>query len=366
MIEPLLLAPLLAQGREHHLEGTRELAELVARDRRQQGRRPVREAGGTGIEPARRDRRDRVGEAPQRPCHRVGVADQRAAYRLDRDHRVGIHALRVLAHHIGGVRLADRFQHGPERDLESGRQGLAAAGEHAAVGAEQVELGVRLDQHQIVQPDLKLVGPPGVRLSRIVAELVPAHLPSAPKVHGLVALMEILASRTPARVDAEGRPVLLMNQNRSRWEPLLIRRGLAALARAEALGGAREACALHGVLAACHARARTAEATDWAQIAALYEALAQVAPSPVIELNRAVAVGMAFGPTKGLAIVDALVAEPRLVNYPWPPSVRGELLGKLGRAAEARAEFERAAALTRNERDRELLLARLGVWAAED
>ena len=192
------------------------------------------------------------------------------------------------------------------------------------------------------------------RLGRIVAGL----MPDTPEVHGLVALMEIQASRTHARVDAEGRPVLLMDQDRSRWDPLLIRRGLAALARAEALGGALGAYALQGALAACHARARTAGATDWAQIVALYDALAQVAPSPVVELNRAVAVGMAFGPAEGLAIVDSLVAEPRLANYPWLPSVRGDLLGKLGRADEARAEFERAAAMTRNERDRALLLAR--------
>ena len=197
-----------------------------------------------------------------------------------------------------------------------------------------------------------------LRLGRIVAELVPAHLPVAPEVHGLVALMEIQASRTPARVGADGRPVLLMDQDRSRWDPLLIRRGLAALARAEALGGALGPYALQGALAACHARARTAEATDWPRIVALYDALAQVAPSPVVALNRAVAVGMAFGPAEGLAIVDALRAEPRLANYPWLPSVRGDLLAKLGRAAEACAEFERAAAMTRNTRERELLLAR--------
>ncbi len=196
------------------------------------------------------------------------------------------------------------------------------------------------------------------RLGRIVAELVPAHLPIAAEVHGLVALMEIQASRTPARTDAQGRPVLLLDQDRGRWDPLLIRRGLAALARAEALGGARGPYALQGALAACHARARTADATDWAQIVALYDALVQVAPSPVVELNRAVAVGMAFGPAAGLEMVDALVAEPRLANYHWLPSVRADLLTKLGRDAEARAEFERAAAMTRNARERELLLGR--------
>src|SRR5580765_6185086 len=192
------------------------------------------------------------------------------------------------------------------------------------------------------------------RLGRIVAELVPEEA----EVHGLVALMEIQASRTPARTDAQGRPVLLLAQDRTRWDPLLIRRGLAALARAEALGGARGRYALQGALAACHARARTAEATDWAQIVALYDALAQVAPSPVVELNRAVAVGMAFGPAEGLALADALRAEPRLASYHWLPSVRADLLAKLGRDAEARAEFERAALMTRNARERELLLAR--------
>jgi RNA polymerase sigma factor (sigma-70 family) len=193
-----------------------------------------------------------------------------------------------------------------------------------------------------------------LRLGRIVAGLVPDE----PEVHGLVALMEIQASRTHARTDAQGRPVLLMDQDRSRWDPLLIRRGLAALARCEALGGTLGPYALQGALAACHARARTAQATDWAQIVALYDALAQVAPSPVVELNRAVAVGMAFGPAAGLAIVDALCTEPRLANYHWLPSVRGDLLARLGRTDEARAEFERAAAMTRNARERELLLER--------
>ena len=193
-----------------------------------------------------------------------------------------------------------------------------------------------------------------LRLGRIVAGLVP----DAPEVHGLVALMETQASRTHARTDAQGRPVLLMAQDRSRWDPLLIRRGLAALARCEALGGARGPYALQAALAACHARARSAAATDWARIVALYEALAQVAPSPVVELNRAVAVGMAFGPAAALAIVDTLRAEPRLASYHWLPSVRGDLLARLGRGDEARAEFERAAAMTRNARERSLLLER--------
>ncbi|MES3015506.1 MAG: RNA polymerase sigma factor [Pseudomonadota bacterium] len=197
------------------------------------------------------------------------------------------------------------------------------------------------------------------RLGRIVAELVP----DAAEVHGLVALMEIQASRTHARTDAKGRPVLLLEQDRGRWDPLLIRRGLTALARAEALGGALGPYALQGALAACHARARTADATDWARIVALYDALAQVAPSPVVELNRAVAIGMAFGPAAGLEIVDALVAEPRLSNYHWLPSVRADLLAKLGRDDEARTEFERAAAMTRNARERELLLARAAALA---
>ncbi|MES2992142.1 MAG: RNA polymerase sigma factor [Pseudomonadota bacterium] len=199
-----------------------------------------------------------------------------------------------------------------------------------------------------------------LRLGRIVAGLVPDE----PEVHGLVALMEIQASRTHARTDAQGRPVLLMDQDRSRWDPLLIRRGLAALTRSEALGGARGPYALQGALAACHARARTAEATDWTQIVALYDALAQIAPSPVVALNRAVAVGMAFGPGEALPLVDALMTEPRLANYHWLPSVRADLLAKLGRDAEARAEFERAAAMTRNARERELLLARAAVLGA--
>jgi RNA polymerase sigma factor (sigma-70 family) len=192
------------------------------------------------------------------------------------------------------------------------------------------------------------------RLGRIVAELVPDN----PEVHGLVALMEIQASRTHARVDVQGRPVLLLEQDRRCWDPLLIRRGLAALARSEALGGARGPYALQGALAACHARARRAEDTDWTQIVALYDALAQVAPSPVVELNRAVAVGMAFGPAAGLEIVEALRGEPRLANYHWLPSVRADLLAKLGREAEAGAEFERAAAMARNARERDLLLER--------
>jgi predicted RNA polymerase sigma factor len=177
-------------------------------------------------------------------------------------------------------------------------------------------------------------------------------------VHGLVALLELQASRAAARVDAAGKPVLLLEQNRARWDQLLIRRGLAALQRAESLVGALGPYALQAAIAACHARAPVAEETDWGRIAALYDALAQLAPSPVIELNRAVAVAMAFGPAAGLDIVDGLAGEPSLKNYQWLPSVRGDLLAKLGRHDEARAEFERAAALARNARERELLLDR--------
>ncbi|AOJ06288.1 RNA polymerase sigma factor [Burkholderia mayonis] len=193
-----------------------------------------------------------------------------------------------------------------------------------------------------------------LRLGRVLAELAPDES----EVHGLVALMEIQASRMHARIDAQGRPVLLLDQDRSRWDPLLIRRGLAALARSEALGGASGPYALQAALAACHARARSAADTEWEQIVALYDALAQVAPSPVVELNRAVAVGMAFGPAAGLEIVDALAADPALARYHWLPSVRGDLLAKLGRRDEAQAEFRRAAGMTLNAREREMLLAR--------
>ncbi|WP_437924869.1 RNA polymerase sigma factor [Sorangium sp. So ce291] len=193
-----------------------------------------------------------------------------------------------------------------------------------------------------------------LRLGRILAELVPKE----PEVHGLVALMEIQASRSRARVGPSGEPILLLDQNRARWDHLLIRRGLAALERAGALGGALGPYALQAAIAACHARARTAEETDWARIAALYAALARIAPSPVVELNRAVALSMAFGPAAGLAVVDALSSERSLENYHLLPSVRGDLLAKLGRLGEARAEFERAASLTRNARERELLLGR--------
>ena len=193
-----------------------------------------------------------------------------------------------------------------------------------------------------------------LRLGRIVAELAPVE----PEVHGLVALMEIQASRMRARVGPGGEPVLLLDQDRARWDHLLIGRGLAALERAEALGGAYGPYALQAAIASCHARARTAEETDWARIAALYDALAQLTPSPVVELNRAVAVAMAFGPAAGLELVDALTGEKALASYHLLPSVRGDLLFKLGRLDEARQEFVRAAALTRNAREQALLLER--------
>jgi len=195
-----------------------------------------------------------------------------------------------------------------------------------------------------------------LRLGRVLAGLVPAES----EVHGLVALMELQASRAHARVDAQGRPVLLLEQDRARWDPLLIRRGLDALRRCRALGGSRGTYALQAALAACHAEARSADATDWPRIAALYAELAEVAPSPVVELNRAVAVGMAEGPEAGLAIVDALRDEPSLARYHLLPTVRGDLLVRLGRADEARVEFERAAAMTRNQAERRLLLERAG------
>jgi len=193
-----------------------------------------------------------------------------------------------------------------------------------------------------------------LRLGRILAGLAPRE----PEVHGLVALMEIQASRARARVGPGGVPVLLLDQDRARWDHVLVRRGLAALERAEKLGGALGPYALQAAIAACHARARTAAETDWARIAALYDALVRLTPSPVVELNRAVAVSMAFGPAAGLALVDALTSEPSLQTYHLLPSVRGDLLVKLGHLDEARAEFERAAALTRNARERDLLLDR--------
>jgi RNA polymerase sigma factor (sigma-70 family) len=193
-----------------------------------------------------------------------------------------------------------------------------------------------------------------LRLGRILAELVPRE----PEVHGLVALMEIQSSRARARVGPDGAPVLLLDQDRSKWDQLLIRRGLAALERASQLGKALGPYGLQAAIAACHARARKAADTDWERIAALYDGLAQLAPSPVVELNRAVALSMAFGPAAGLEVVDALQDEPALRHYHLLPSVRGDLLFKLGRLDEARAEFLRAAEMTQNERERTLLLGR--------
>jgi RNA polymerase sigma-70 factor, ECF subfamily len=189
-----------------------------------------------------------------------------------------------------------------------------------------------------------------VRLSRVLAQLAPAE----PEVHGLVALLEIQASRIPARTDTAGEPVLLLEQDRSRWDRLGINRGLAALQQARDLGGERGPYALQASIAACHARAFRSEATDWAEIVALYGVLAEVMPSPVVELNRAVAISMAYGPQAGLELVDQLTAEPSLRSYHLLPSVRGDLLRKLGRETEARAEFARAARLTTNERERQL------------
>jgi RNA polymerase sigma factor (sigma-70 family) len=198
-----------------------------------------------------------------------------------------------------------------------------------------------------------------LRLGRILAGLAPKE----PEVHGLVALMEIQASRSRARVGPSGEMVLLLDQDRGRWDSLHISRGLAALERAETLGGALGPYALQAAIAACHARARNSADTDWARIAALYDALAELMPSPVVELNRAVAVGMAFGPAAGLELVDALVREPSLRSYQFLPSARGDLLEKLGRSGEARAEFERAASLTQNARERDLLLERAAACA---
>jgi predicted RNA polymerase sigma factor len=197
------------------------------------------------------------------------------------------------------------------------------------------------------------------RLGRVLAELAP----NEPEVHGLVALMEIQASRARARVGPSGEPILLLDQNRARWDHVLIGRGLAALQRAETLGGSHGPYALQAAIAACHARARTPEETDWARIAALYGALAGIAPSPIVELNRAVAVGMASGPAAGLAIIDGLLSEPSLRTYHLLPSVRGDLLVKLGRLGEAQVEFERAAALTRNAREQTLLRERAAACA---
>jgi predicted RNA polymerase sigma factor len=188
--------------------------------------------------------------------------------------------------------------------------------------------------------------------------ILEALMPNEAEVHGLVALMEIQASRAQARVSASGEPILLLDQDRARWDRLLINRGLTALDRAEMLGGMRGSYAIQAAIAACHARARTSEETDWTRIAEWYGELTEVAPSPIVELNRAVAVGMALGPAAGLELVDPLASDPALENYHLLPSVRGDLLKKLGRMGEARAEFERAASMTRNVREKNLLLER--------
>jgi predicted RNA polymerase sigma factor len=199
-----------------------------------------------------------------------------------------------------------------------------------------------------------------LRLGRILAELAPRE----PEVHGLIALMEIQASRAGARVGPGGEPIRLLEQDRARWDQLLIRRGLAALQHALNLRGGLGPYALQAAIAACHARARAAGDTDWARIVALYDALAQLAPSPIVDLNRAVAVSMAFGPDAGLEIVDKLNSDSRLSSYHLLPSVRGDLLEKLGRFAEARTEFARAAALAQNARERALLLGRASACGA--
>ncbi len=200
-----------------------------------------------------------------------------------------------------------------------------------------------------------------LRLGRILAELSPEE----PEVHGLVSLMEIQASRLRARVGPTGEPILLLDQDRGRWDQLLVRRGLAALERADALGGVQGPYAVQAAIAACHARARTAAETDWARIAALYETLVRISPSPVVELNRAVAVGMAFGPAAGLEIADALIGERSLEQYHLLPAVRADFLIKLGRLDEARLELERAASLTQNARERKLLLERAAACSTE-
>lgn len=201
-----------------------------------------------------------------------------------------------------------------------------------------------------------------LRLGRILAELTP----SESEVHGLVALMEIQSSRSRARVDADGEPVLLMDQNRALWDRLLIARGFSAIERARALGGSLGPYGLQAAIAACHAAATSAEATDWARIVALYDALAQIAPSPIVALNRAVAVSRAYGPQAALSLVDALQSEPRLEQYHLLPSVRGDLLEQLGRRVEAQAEYTRAAALTNNERERRLLLGRAAACSSSE
>src|SRR5216684_1695765 len=255
------------------------------------------------------------------------------------------------------LRRGKRLEHKHQelgREMEV-RQELAAPDLEAAIdddiGDDLLRL-VFVSCHPVLSTEARVALT--LRLGRILSGL----LPEEPEVHGLVALMELQASRSGARTGPSGEPVLLLDQDRARWNRLLIGRGLAALERARELGGEPGPYTLQAAIAACHARASTPGETDWARIAGLYQELLQVAPSPVVELNRAVAVSMAAGPAAGLELVDALVSEPSLRNYYLLPSVRGDLLAKLGRLDEARAEIERAASLTRNERERQLLLER--------
>jgi len=212
---------------------------------------------------------------------------------------------------------------------------------------------------ELVRPELI---EESLRLGRILAEL----LPSEPEVHGLAALMELQASRTRARTGPSGDPIPLLEQDRARWDWMLVGRGLAALERAQRTRGALGPYSLQAAIAACHARARTAQETDWERIVALYDALAQVTPSPIVELNRAVAVGMAFGPQAGLELVDAVAGEPALRDYHLLPAARGDLLVRMGRNAEARAEFERAASLTQHERERAVLIERMAACVPQN
>ncbi|MFN4359487.1 MAG: RNA polymerase sigma factor [Hylemonella sp.] len=296
-------------------------------------------------------------------CHPVLVPEQRAALTLKLIAGLSTHEI-ARAFLVSEATLAQRIVRA-KRTLSEARVPYelprgAALGERLASVLEVVYLVFNEGYTATAGEDWMrpALVEEALRLGRMLAALAPGE----PEVQGLQALMELQASRMAARTDAQGRPVLLLDQNRAQWDHLLIRRGLEALLRAEALcaqqGEALGPYALQAAIAACHARAHEAAQTDWVRIAALYEALAQTTPSPVVELNRAVAVAMAYGPAAGLAILDTLRDEKALQAYQWLPSVRGDLLSKLGRHAEARAEFERAAALTQNQRERELLLAR--------
>lgn len=296
-------------------------------------------------------------------CHPVLVPEQRAALTLKLIAGLSTHEI-ARAFLVSEATLAQRIVRA-KRTLSEARVPYelprgAALGERLASVLEVVYLVFNEGYTATAGEDWMrpALVEEALRLGRMLAALASGE----PEVQGLQALMELQASRMAARTDPQGRPVLLLDQNRAQWDHLLIRRGLEALARAEALcaqqGEALGPYALQASIAACHARAREAAQTDWVRIAALYEALAQTTPSPVVELNRAVAVAMAYGPAAGLAILDTLRDAKALQAYQWLPSVRGDLLSKLGRHAEARTEFERAAALTQNQRERELLLAR--------